>query len=686
MNVIQVYIGGERIDLFKDESITIVESIKNAKDISKVFTTFTKQFTVPASKNNNRIFKHYYNYHIVNGFDARKKNAASIEIDGIPFRNGRLKLDGVDMKNNSPYAYRVTFYGSVVELKDILGEDKLPSLSSDTDPKLLNIDKAYNATALKGGLVTPYSPTGDGTVLPLITHSQRLYYDSEVESEQSGNLYYGTKTQGVKYDQLKYAVNLNKIIDSIETKYSGINFTSDCFFRDTNYDFGDLFMWCHRNKGDKEIASGTEITVPFIDQSEPTKFTSITNNIATINQPNAESIYVEFIPDSSDYIYDIVLYRKPSGGSVFEEIEWSYGVSGTRTLGSLVPSALLQSGDQFYVSVKTYEDAVLFNQIELRFTQTGGEVDDYFLFALQVGSGFSFNIAENMPEMKIIDFLSNLFKMFNLVAYVQDDGKIQIKTLDDFYTSNEIDITRYVDFSSSQVDVALPYKEIFFKYSDTGTILAQQHYQEIAQVIDGKGPFEWGGVEYTDAADLSGDTYKVEPAFHHAKYENLIDNSNPNNITGVQYGYFVTDNEEAYLGQPLIMYVNAVASGTDIGFLSRNDRTKIAGTQTINMPSNLNTIDDNTSENIHFNTEKSEYDFLDAENTLFSRFYKSYIENIFNPATRLIKVTTMLPVGKLIQLNLSDIVVLRGNKYRINSYSANISTGKTEIELINYYV
>ena len=55
MNTVQLYINDQRIDLFKDEVISIVESIKNSRDIAKVFTTFSKQFTVPASKENNKI-------------------------------------------------------------------------------------------------------------------------------------------------------------------------------------------------------------------------------------------------------------------------------------------------------------------------------------------------------------------------------------------------------------------------------------------------------------------------------------------------------------------------------------------------------------------------------------------------------------------------------------------------------
>jgi len=81
MQSIQLYIGTDRVEMFEDESVSITQSIKNAKDISKVFTTFSREFTVPASKTNNKIFKHYYNYDVVGGFDARSRVDATIELN-----------------------------------------------------------------------------------------------------------------------------------------------------------------------------------------------------------------------------------------------------------------------------------------------------------------------------------------------------------------------------------------------------------------------------------------------------------------------------------------------------------------------------------------------------------------------------------------------------------------------------
>ena len=73
----EVYIKGQRLDLFKDENISIVSSVQKIEDISRVFNDYSQSFTVPASKTNNRIFRHWYNFSVNNGFDARVRHEVS---------------------------------------------------------------------------------------------------------------------------------------------------------------------------------------------------------------------------------------------------------------------------------------------------------------------------------------------------------------------------------------------------------------------------------------------------------------------------------------------------------------------------------------------------------------------------------------------------------------------------------
>lgn len=700
MRTTQLYIGTDQIELFGDESISITDSIRNAKDISKVFTTFSKQFSVPASKNNNKIFRHYYNYDITNGFDARLRQEAELQINHLPFKKGRLKLDGVDMRNNKPYAYRVTFFGSVVELKDILGEDKLPTLTVGAGS--LDIDFDYSTTGLLNNLKTLHSTkssggTVTGVSLPLITHSQRLYYDSAENSEFSGNLYYGTVVQGVKYNQLKYAVRLDKIIAAIESKYTVANgyatdvvFASDSFFKDATKDVSKLYMWCHRKNGSLTIEAGSNTTVGFDDEQwQPASvlFAETISNKFVVREDRTFSTITLFQGATPTSIYDIVV--KKNGEIVKSYIRQTGSIrldgkifTATNAGDVAQTDTTFRPDDEFEVIYRLYEQDVEFSLLAWEYDRESGGGSFEFsstIEGVELDSDFKFNIGENLPEIKVIDFLSSLFRMFNLVAYVEDNGQIQVQPLDDFYTTTTYDITKHIDVEKSEVNVALPFKDIFFKYKDTKTILAEQHFQEIADP-----PVEWGGEEYTDIKNIEGTTYKVEPDFHHAKYEKILDAATGAS-TGIQWGYFVNDNEEAYVGSPLLMYINNLSASVDFSFVANEERVLVQTVSSINMPSNTEDITDETTNNIHFGVEKSEYTNLDAEETLFKRFYQNYIENIFKTTNRIIRVNAILPISLILNISLSDIVVIADRKYRINSMDIDVSTGKTKLELINHY-
>jgi hypothetical protein len=128
MRKVQLYIEGNRIELFNDEQIQVTSSIQNVQDISKTFTDFSQGFTVPASDVNNVFFEHWYNSDIDFTTDNNLRKDAYIEINLTTFRKGKVQLDGATLTNGKPSSYKLTFYGEGVTLKDTFGEDLLSDL------------------------------------------------------------------------------------------------------------------------------------------------------------------------------------------------------------------------------------------------------------------------------------------------------------------------------------------------------------------------------------------------------------------------------------------------------------------------------------------------------------------------------------------------------------------------------
>ena len=83
----------QEIELFNDETIEVTSTIQNIADISKVFTDVSLSFSVPASRNNNAIFQHFYNSEVDSTVDHSIKRNAYIEIDLTLFRTGKISLE-----------------------------------------------------------------------------------------------------------------------------------------------------------------------------------------------------------------------------------------------------------------------------------------------------------------------------------------------------------------------------------------------------------------------------------------------------------------------------------------------------------------------------------------------------------------------------------------------------------------
>lgn len=672
MQEIQLYIEGQRVELFKDESVTLTSTIQNVKDIDKIFTEFSKSFSLPASKTNNKVFKHYYNSDVIGGFDARTKKSAIIELNNLPYKNGYIKLESVGMKNNLPDTYRVTFFGSTVSLKDILGEEKLQSLDLSAN------DKEYSANEVRSFLQA--DATTNDLIVPLITHSQKLYFDN---STSQGNLtYVAGQLKGVLWTDLKFALRVDTIVQAITAKHPELVFSND-FFVSTNAPYYNLFMWMHRKRGAVENLTGenqaivdgwlTTIGAPDLTL---TKMTTVTT-LQVTGVPSKYRVFTLNLATASADTYSVSIQRDGL------EIDRQNNVVGNVMLNQFT----VEQGD-YTVLIESPTD-ITFSQIEwdVEYRPSASEIytSNYPTGVFNFISLFEFNMSQQIPEMKTIDFLKGLFKMFNLTAYVDDiTGEIVVKTLDSYYASGvSHEITKYVDVSKSTVDVALPYREINFQYEGVKTFLANRFSQ-----ITGK---DWAKSSYDGGEKLDGSVYNLKLPFEHLQFERLRDAAL--NLTTVQYGFCVDKYKESpnverlgepYIGKPVLFYPITQTSATPISFVFQ-EGVSVQSLTTYNIPSNSVAISSVTSKaNINFHNETNEYSFSNYfTDTLFNVYYSNYITGVFNESNRITKLTAYLPLSIALKLNLSDSFIISGKSYKINSVKTNLKTGQSQLELLN---
>ena len=191
--MIEIYIGTDRVDTFKDEDVNITLNVQNIQDISKVYADYTQNFSVPASRVNNDLFKHYYNADVTGGFSAALRQSATILLNKETFREGSIELVAVNMQGNLPSSYEIVFYSAGVNLLDLFGDDELTSLDLSTYNH--NYTGANVRTGLESGL------SNRNIIYPLISPKihevsgvtpKKWFYDSNSSSHSDYNLAYHT--------------------------------------------------------------------------------------------------------------------------------------------------------------------------------------------------------------------------------------------------------------------------------------------------------------------------------------------------------------------------------------------------------------------------------------------------------------------------------------------------------------
>jgi len=88
------------------------------------------------------------------------------------------------------------------------------------------------------------------------------------------------------------------------------------------------------------------------------------------------------------------------------------------------------------------------------------------------------------------------------------------------------------------------------------------------------------------------------------------------------------------------------------------------------------------SRTLLFNNEQTSYGQVPIQ-SLYTEFWESYVNLLYNPKTRLIECSAIIPLADYVTMELNDIVNFRGNYYHlraINDYS--LKTGECNLQLL----
>jgi hypothetical protein len=657
-----------RIELFNDEKISVTSSVQNFNDIGKLFTDYSQSFTIPASKHNNSVFRHWYEsavgdtndinpQNVDNAFDHRIKYYGFIEINTIPFRDGKFTMQKANKKNGFIESYTINFVGNLVQLKDKFKEDKLNQLEG-----LDELNFEYNFT----NVITVTFAQAD-LKFPLIASDRRYEYGTGTVSDIT------TTTGAINYGELFPAVRVSKIFEYIQSRY-GITFEGEFL----NYDqFKQLFLYCKNTEKfnfysdplspNFTVKDGTFTqmdlatdTLTFSFQQEPLAFRyeswlKVTPTISTIN-------------------YTVQIYDNGVLWNTFENL------TGYQDLGYFSRYRVdenLTSGE-FVTHVFTYK---LTSEVPMTFdselnlkANNGGLTGGYNRKAWAYADTTSgdLQVSRYMPDMTVDTFLTAIVKAMNLVIVPTAENRFLFQPMEAWYQEGDLrDITEFVEAEDIEISRPNLFKKISFKFEKSENVL-NNAYRTLYNL-------DYGDLIFDNPDSAFTSNYEVKLPFEDIMWERYTDT---NFITATCWNKDL----KAYTPKPVLMYLNGTQSlaggdpiyytdgvifDTSTEYFRFTNELSIGGT------------DLSYVRTLNWNTEISVWYLAQATNGLFQQYYANSIFNIYNQRTRVLKVKAHFNTNLLTSLKLNDKIALSNKRYTINTMTTDLTSGEVNLELLN---
>jgi hypothetical protein len=653
MREVQIYIETtantfERLELFNDEKISINLSVQNVQDIAKIFTEFTQSFTIPASSHNNAIFQHFYENAVDGTIDHQIRRPSRIEIDLIPFRTGKIQIEKSNLKKGLVESYTITFFGDMISLKDLFGEEKLEVLDMN----------AYTHLYTGSEIQTRITSNSDYDLRwPLISSSRYWVYGGGGQQDISQNSHH------IHHTELTPAIKVQKIFEAIQNRY-GITWDS-LFFSDKR--FLNLFLWLKNRETlntEGELKNvditGVGVGVVFGNTSSISDFVDTVNNKIVVdpNHPaNVQwksefvSVKVWGVPSQSTHKWYLYTYRN---GILIQTQE---------ATGATITSIQYERNNTYkeytYKAQCISGNIQLFCRIEL-----GGSTLRAVQEPTMATNSYSgkFNISANMPDMKIYDFVSGIFKQFNLTCTPINASTFKVETLETYYTLGRIiDVTKHIDVDSIDIERVKLYKKILFKHQQSDTI---GNYG-----FRGNFPREYGDLE--QQWNYDGSEYTIELPF-----ETMFHNKFTS--TDLQVGYSLDKDRNPIITKPLLLYMNDRQTSS---FYFNNGSSTVHITDY--MPFGQDLIYNGNKYSLNFGWDTSTFYLEPLNLNIYHIYYNNYLSNLYNPKQRLTYVKGNFPTAILTSLELNDRLIIRDKRYIINDIKTDLTTGEVNLVLLH---
>lgn len=661
------------LDLYENEKMHLNYKFTDITDFASV-GNYSREFRVPASKTNTDFFGAIFNVNFDGWFDFRKKVDAVLTVNTIPIASGHIQVKKLYWQSGKLFEFEIVFFGEVPNLARLLNEKKLKDIESivagDLDYDLLhaNVETPPNAHTILT-LCDKFNLTATNV------EGQPIYWNVSLGAFSDAlPLYVGHLTPAVKAQYL---------FDQILAD-AGLQYSSDYL--------GEILE---------------NVYVPFVngqylnsavglnDNASNLALASDVNGLTFAPSNNIYNLYTQFTeyedagPNWSGGVFTVpytaqYTFRLAANGRVNTLNGQDFGNYPVRILVYVndvftYEYELFQTSYLFYLnSTQTYAfnggDTVKFKLQILPQDSTAGTFTwDVDLFGsagvnqfgcgvelISVGTNLTGDqvvMEYNAPDMKQIDFITSIQKMFNLV-FVADKtlpNTLRIEPMVEYIASgNTLDWSHKLDLSK---DITYYPTTDLQKAKFTFTYAEDSDYFNSLYTENGRvyGRYEVTENDFEIINEFATGEEKVELAFASTP-------SAPVENTDVVVPRFINAEGNFVQPKPRILYYFA-----DF-FVNMYDEVSDSVVQTaVKCLNNYSTMNATvTDSDLNFAPEIPPHTIVaNPYNNLYNRWWRNYYRELYDGQARILEGMFALTLNDIFTFQFSDKIWIIDSWWRV---------------------
>ena len=646
------------IELYDHAPVNLNYQFADVSQINKTQGSYSQTFRVPATKQNKDFFGSIDKPNvedtsdlIISNYSVKQKIKASLSYNTIPLMNGYVQIKAVYIQKKDFADIELIFFGDTIDLSTALREKKIADLTTTTIDHTLDyatVVFSWNLVTLSGNIVYGFMDKGRNWTFaegqtPPYTSTSALYLGDYTPYVRAKWLVDRIMTEaGYTYDSVLFdSVDFSKIYlpayngsitprsddNDAETQVAGVGLASDYEITPTpiklplldsitgGYDYAN--NW---NNTTHEWTAPYDCAVTFTLRTVDVSLATQNRIRGEVRVDNTDIVLQTFTTETKTTTVNI------NAGSTLSV----YG-------GTVSISLFLEQSDVGINSGTWFRIDAVSEPVQ----------------------GQAVDMSLNFPDIKQIDFLMGLQKMYNLV-FVPDNRKpnhLIIEPYQDYIsTGTKKDWTNKIDYNKDVVITPTTdiQKNVFDWENSAGQDFINLSVQESAGRVYGRHRIE------DKENDFATGEAKVQTQFAPYIMSNIPSSSIAIHRCIDKEGNGVQDPKAR------LAYYNGMDTSVGDVYLY-NDALTIVNAGLLPNFSNYNAISPTVANNdLNFGFERA-FIFLNSHpvNTQYYRYWMGFVNELYSADSRLLTAYIKLTRADIQDFEFSDRIYIKDTYYRI---------------------